>query len=433
MPGHTPKHATSCYEALEPLMESGQRIFVHSAAATPTPLVEAMARVAKDKDLEGIEVCNIHTEGPAPHAAPGMEKHFRTRNFFTGANQRKAIAEGRSDYVPIFLSEIPLLFKRGIMPVDIALVQVSPPDKFGYCSLGVSVDVARAAVQCSRFLVAQYNPRMPRTFGDGQIHNSHFDAVVEHAMELPELSPPPPSEVQKQIGQHIADNLVKDGATLQMGIGSIPDAVLSQLGGHRRLSIWSEMFSDGILPLVESGVVTNDLKGQHTGKILTSFAIGTRKLYDFLDDNPSVLFKSSDYSNDTGLIRQQPNMTAINSCIELDLTGNIVSDSIGSRIYSGVGGQVDFLRGAALANGTPILALPSRTSRGDSRIVPTIKPGAGVVTTRAHVHYVVTEYGIAHLFGKSIRERARALIDIAHPEDREGLEQAAKDILHVSI
>jgi len=252
---------------------------------------------------------------------------------------------------------------------------------------------------------------------------SHFDAVVDLPMELPELRAPPPNEVQQKIGQLVADNLVKDGATLQMGIGAIPDAVLGKLGGHQRLSIWSEMFSDGVLPLVESGVITNDRKGQYTGKIVGGFAMGTRRLYDFMDDNPGLILKDIAEVNDTSIIRKQPDMVAINSCIEIDLTGNVVSDSIGSRIYSGVGGQVDFLRGAALANGTPILAMPSRTGRGESRIVTFIKEGSGVVTTRAHVHYVVTEYGIAYLFGKSIRERARALIDIAHPDDREMLEK----------
>jgi acyl-CoA hydrolase len=364
----------------------------------------------------------------------GVRNRFRDKSFFTGPNARQGIAEGYADYVPVFLSEIPLLFRRRAQPVNVALIQVSPPDAHGFCSLGPSVDVSRAAVQVADAIVAQVNSHMPRTHGDGIVHVSHLDAVVESHVPLPSRAKAAPSPVEDRIGKIIAENLVQDGATLQMGIGAIPDAVLAALGDHKDLGIHTEMFSDGVIPLVESGVITNGRKSNDAGKIVTSFAVGSQRLYDFIDDNPFVVFYGVDVTNDTSRIKTEYRVTAINSAIEVDLTGQVVSDSIGTRIYSGVGGQVDFIRGAGLCpEGRPIIALPSTTRRGESRIVSILKPGGGVVTTRAHVHYVVTEYGIAELWGKSLRERAAALINIAHPDHRDGLRHEAQKHLNTTL
>ncbi|MEO6869502.1 MAG: acetyl-CoA hydrolase/transferase C-terminal domain-containing protein, partial [Ginsengibacter sp.] len=336
------------------------------------------------------------------------------------------VNEGRGDYIPVFLSEIPNLFRRNILPLDVALVHVSLPDQHGFCSLGVSVDVAATAVKTSKYVIAQINPNMPRTFGDGQVHINNFNAVVRTESLLPEIvSDKSDSPAFKKIGMYCAD-LIEDGATVQTGIGAIPDAVLASLTGHKELGIHTEMFSDGILPLVEKGVITNQHKKKGRGKIMTSFILGTRKLYDFVHNNPGILVMNIDYVNDTAIIRANPKVAAINSAIEIDITGQVCSDSIGTYHYSGVGGQVDFMRGAALSEGgKPIIALTSTTSKGISKIVPFLKQGAGVVTTRAHAHYIVTEYGIAFLYGKNMRERAKALINIAHPNHRETLEKAA--------
>ena len=405
------------------LLQSGQRVFVQGAAATPQVLLEALARRAAS--LTGVETVHLHLEGEAPHAQPPLAGHVRATALFVGPNMRAAVAEGRADYVPVFLSEVPLLFRRGLMPLDLALVQVSPPDRHGWCSLGTSVDVAVAAVETARDVVAQVNPRMPRTFGHGLVHVSRLRAMVEVDAALPEVAPKPPDAVEAAIGRRVAA-MVDDGATLQMGIGAIPDAVLSALGGHRWLGVHTEMFSDGLLPLVEKGVVTGERKVRQKGKIVSSFVMGSRKLYDFIHDNPAVELRDSAYVNDTSVIRQNPKVTAINSALEVDLTGQVCADSIGERIYSGVGGQMDFMRGAALSpDGKPIIALPSQTSRGLSRIVAQLKPGAGVVTTRAHVRFVVTEHGMADLYGKSLAARAKALISVAAPEHREALERAA--------
>jgi len=407
------------------VVRSGDRVFVHGVAATPHALLDAL--VARADELRDVEVTHLHTEGPAPYAAPEMAGHFRTNALFVGANVRRAIAEGRGDYLPVFLSEVPLLFRRGILPLDVALVQVSPPDAHGFCSLGVSVDVARAAVQTAAHVVAQVNPQMPRTHGDGLIHVDHLDAMVWTDVPLPEVHAADPSPEETAIGRHVA-GLIEDGATLQMGIGAIPNAVLAALTGHRRLGIHTEMFSDGLIPLVEAGVVTNEDKRIHPGKIVSGFVMGTRRLYDFIDDNPMVAMLDIAYVNDTAVIRRNPRVTAINSAIEVDLTGQICADSIGTFQFSGVGGQMDFIRGASLSEGgKPILALPSVTGKGVSRIVPFLNPGAGVVTTRAHVHYVVTEHGVADLYGKNLRQRALALIEIAHPDHRDALMTAAAE------
>jgi 4-hydroxybutyrate CoA-transferase len=406
-------------------IKSGDRLFIHSVAAAPQQLIRAMT--ARAAELRRVELVHLHTEGEAPYARPEYRESFHTKCLFIGANLRAAVAEGRADYIPVFLSEVPALFRKGVLPLDAALVQVSPPDRHGFCSLGVSVDAARAAVQTARLVLAQINPNMPRTHGDGLIHADEIDFAVEVADSLPEHPQHELTAAELSIGRHVAA-LVEDGATLQMGIGAIPDAVLAALGNHRDLGIHTEMFSDGIIPLVESGVINGSQKRVHPGKIVAGFMMGTRRLYDFADDNPQVAMLDIAYVNDTAVIRRNPKVTAINSAVEVDITGQICADSIGTRQYSGVGGQMDFIRGASLSEGgKPIIALPSVTSRGESRIVAVLKPGAGVVTTRAHVHYVATEFGVADLYGKSLRERARALTSIAHPDHREAIERAAHE------
>ncbi len=405
------------------VISSRDRVFVHTAVAAPQQLIAAMTERAPE--LRHVEVCHLHTEGPAPYAAPALRDSFHVSAFFVGANLRAAVASGEADYIPVFLSEVPTLFTRGILPLDVALVQVSPPDAHGFCSLGVSVDASLAAVRTARHVVAEINPQMPRTHGDGFVHVDAIDLGVEVDAPLTEMAPAALTEVERAIGRHCAA-LVEDGATLQMGIGAIPDAVLAALRDHRALGIHTEMFSDGVVDLVERGVVTGERKRNHPGKLVGSFLMGTRRLYDFVDDNPQVVMLTADYVNDTAVIRRNPKVTAINSAIEVDLTGQVAADSIGARQFSGVGGQMDFIRGASLSpGGKPIIALPSVTHHGESRIVSMLRPGAGVVTTRAHVQFVVTEYGVANLYGKTLRQRARALIGLAHPDHRERLEREA--------
>ncbi len=405
------------------VIRSGQRVFIHSVAAAPRRLVEALT--ARAEELRDVEIVSLHTEGPAPYAEPEMARSFRTNALFVGRNVRRSVQEGRGDYLPVFLSEVPMLFRSGLLPLDVALVTVSPPDRHGFCSLGVSVDVSRAAVQTARTVIAQVNPRMPRSHGDGIIHLDSLHFMVEVDEPIYELPRTPLSEVELAIGRHCAE-LVDDGATLQVGIGAIPEATLGALSHHRRLGVHSEMISDGIVDLVEKGVVTGEAKRVHPGKIVSGFAFGSRRLYDFIDDNPCVAMLDIAYVNDTSVIRRNPRVTAINSAIEVDITGQVCADSIGYNQYSGVGGQMDFIRGAALSEkGKPIIALPSVTRTGESRIVPTLKSGAGVVTTRAHVHYVVTEHGVADLFGKNLRQRATALAAIAHPSHRDALASEA--------
>ncbi|MDX2129778.1 MAG: acetyl-CoA hydrolase/transferase C-terminal domain-containing protein [Chloroherpetonaceae bacterium] len=400
-------------------IHSNARIFIHTAAATPTVLLQALDERAND--LQDLEFIHLHTEGVAPQVKAEYANRFRDSSLFIGSNVRKAVQEGRADYIPIFLSETPLLFRRNILPLDFALIQVSPPDKHGFCSLGVSVDCSRAAVQTAKHVIAQINPNMPRSHGDGIIHISEIDSLVEVDTPIFEIAPEPLDELSLAIGKNVAE-IIEDGATLQMGIGNIPNAVLASLTNHKRLGIHTEMFSDGIIPLVESGVITGEEKRIHPYKIVGTFAMGTRKLYDFIDDNPQVVMLDVQYVNDTAVIRRNPKVTAINSAIEIDLTGQICADSIGAKMYSGVGGQMDFVRGASLSEGgKPIFALPSTTSKGETRIVPYLKQGAGVVTTRAHVHYIVTEYGVVNLHAKSLRERAELLASIAHPNHRESL------------
>ncbi|MCG8387944.1 MAG: 4-hydroxybutyrate CoA-transferase [Cytophagales bacterium] len=403
-------------------VKSGDNVFVHTAAAAPQALVNGL--VERAPGLKDVNIYHLHTEGEAPYVNPEYEGIFNTNAFFIGANVRKAIREKRASYIPIFLSEVPSLFRRGIINLDVAMISVSPPDKHGYCSLGVSVDASLAAIQEAKTVVAQINSHMPRTHGEGIIHISNIDHFIEEDAPIHEAHIANISEVEQAIGKNVVE-LVEDGATLQMGIGAIPNAVLSYLGGHKNLGIHTEMFSDGILPLVEKGVINGSMKKKHPGKLTATFAVGTKKLYDFMDDNPVVVMLDCSYVNDTAVIRKNPKVTAINSAIEIDLTGQICADSIGHYMYSGVGGQMDFIRGASLSpGGKAIIALPSVTRRGESRIVPSLKEGAGVVTTRAHVHYVVTEWGIANLYGKSLKQRRKLLIDIAHPDHREALEEA---------
>ncbi len=413
---------SSAQEAVSQI-ESNQNVFVHTASATPVALVKALAE--RKGQLTGVGIYHLHTEGPAPYTELGMEESFNVNSLFIGANCRKSIHEGRTHFIPSFLSEVPIMIRNGVIPIDVALIQVSAPDVHGFCSLGVSVDATKAAIDTASMIIAQINPKMPRTHGDGLVHIDRFAAYVELEEDLPEHVLGEPSEEEKQIGRHIAE-LIEDRSTLQTGIGAIPNAVLAALGNHKDLGIHTEMFSDGVVPLVEKGVITNKYKTKHRGILVSSFVIGSKKLYDFVDDNPMVRMLDVEYVNDTTVIRKLPKMIAINSAIEIDITGQVCADSIGTAMYSGVGGQMDFIRGASLSpGGKPIIALTSTTRKGDSKISAVLKPGAGVVTTRAHVQYVVTEYGVVNVYGKNLKERARALISIAHPDHREELEREA--------
>lgn len=415
----------SAEEALQTI-RSGQRVFIHGSACTPVYLLKALA--GQTPHLRDVELLSISLYGDVELDKPQYAGHFRFNSLFVSASIRQAVQEGRADYVPVFLSEIPDLFRRNILPLDVAIVQVSEPDRHGYCSLGPSVDIARSAVNTAKCVIAQVNPQVPRTHGDGMIHTSRFQSMVFREEPLQEVQyGEKVDEADLAIGRFIA-GLIDDRSTLQLGIGTIPDAVLQCLGNHRDLGIHTEMFSDGIIDLVKKGVINNRFKTIHPNKTVTSFALGSRRLYDFVDDNPAFAFLDIDYVNESYIIRRNANVVAINSAIEVDLTGQVCADSIGTYQYSGVGGQMDFMRGAALSEGgKPIIALSSRTAKGIARIVPVLKPGAGVVSTRAHVHYVVTEYGVAYLFGKNLQQRAKALIGIAHPDDREMLERAAAE------
>ena len=403
-------------------IETGNRVFVHGSAATPIHLLKALFK--RSYELKNVELVSISTLGNGIFSQPDFGNSFFINSFFVSKNVREIVNSEHGDYIPVFLSEINQLFEKGILALDFALIHVSPPDKHGFCSLGTSVDIARSAVKNAKHVIAQVNRQMPRTHGDGIIHISEINTLVEIDEPLPEVSYHDKiNETTLSIGKYCAE-LIDDGSALQMGIGAIPDAVFSCLHNHKDLGIHTEMFSDGIIPLVEKGIITNKYKIKHRGKIVTGFAIGTKKLYDFIDDNPQVVFLDIDYVNDTKVIRANPKAVAINSAIEIDITGQVCADSIGTYQYSGVGGQMDFMRGAALSDGgKPIIALTSTTKKGESKIVPFLKNGASVVTTRAHVHYVVTEYGVAYLFGKNLRQRAMALMKIAHPMHREGLEK----------
>lgn len=406
---------------------SGQHVFLHGGAATPSVLLDAL--VARAPELADVSIVHLHCEGPAPHLQPSMAGHFRHRALFIGANARAAVNEGRAEYIPVFLSDVPSLFARGQLPVDVALINVSPPDAHGFCSLGTSVDVALSAIRAAHTVVAQINRAMPRTHGDGFVHTSDIDLGVEVDVPPYAIVRAQSGDVERAIGARVAE-LVPDGATIQMGIGAIPSAVCGALVGKRDLGVHTEMFSDGVVDLVERGVITGAEKSLDRGKIVAAFLLGTERLYRFAHDNPLIAMRGADYTNDPSVIRCFRRMVAINSAIEVDLTGQVCADSIGERLFSGVGGQVDFIRGAALADeGRAIIALPATAKAGArSRIVATLAPGAGVVTTRAHVQTVVTEYGVAELHGKSISERARALIAIAAPQFRDELTAHARRV-----
>ncbi len=406
-------------DAVVSRIRSGMNVFVHGAAATPTPLIDALARRT---DLERVRFWHIHLEGPLAFTAPGQTARFRSTSLFIGAGLRAAVAEGQADFVPIFLSDIPALFTNGRVRLDAALVQLSPPDRHGISTLGTSVDTARAAVDTAGIVLAEINGRMPRTHGHSAVPLDRVTAWCATDRDLPEHAPRPVTAVEARIGDHVAA-LVEDGSCLQVGIGGIPTAVLARLENHRNLGIHSEMVSDGVVSLLESGVVTNRQKAIHPGRTVASFVLGSRRLYDFIDDNPLVEVHPCDRTNDTNLIRKIDRVVAINSAIEIDLTGQVCADSLGHRLYSGIGGQMDFIRGAAMSRGgRPIIALPSTAAGGGvSRIVAELAPGAGVVTTRGHVHWVVTEHGAVDLHGKSLAERGRLLVSIAHPDFRDGL------------
>ena len=407
-------------------IRSGDRVFVHGASATPTPLLDALAART---DLEGVKIYHFHLDGPCAVVDPGCAGRIRSYSLFTGPAFRTAIEEGRADFIPVFLSDVPDLFRSGRVPLDVALLQLTPPDRHGHCSLGPSVDAALAASRCARTVLAEINPRMPRTSGITVVPFESVDAFTLSDRPL-HLHPfRPETEVEGRIGEHIAA-LVEDGATLQMGIGAIPDAALARLGNKIDLGIHTEMFSDRVVELIEGGVVTNTRKEIHPGRTVTSFVLGSQKVMDFVDGNALVDFQPCDWTNDPALIRRNPKVVAINSAIEIDLTGQVCADSMGHRIYSGIGGQMDFMRGAARSpGGKPVIALPSTAAGGTvSRITAELKPGAGVVTTRGHVQWVVTEYGAVDLLGLGLHDRAEALISIAHPDWRGELRRTVRGI-----
>ncbi len=416
---------TSQYVSAEEAIKSirtGDRVFIHGSAATPHHLLKALE--GRASELKNVELIAVSTLGKLALADPAYGGSFYFNSLFVSDNIREAINSDRGEYIPVFLSEINKLFEKGILNLDVVLIHVSPPDKHGYCSLGVSVDVARSAVFHAKKVIAQVNPNMPRTHGDSFIHVNKIDALVECNDSLPEVFYKSRiTETDKIIGKYCAE-LIEDRSTLQMGIGCIPDAVLQSLDHCKDLGIHTEMFSDGVIDLLKKGVITNRYKKKHPDKIVSAFAIGSNALYDFIDDNPEFQFLEADYVNDGRIIRSNPKVVAINSALEIDLTGQVCSDSIGTYQYSGVGGQMDFIRGASLSEGgKPIIALRSATRKGESKIVPFLKQGAGVVTTRAHIHYVITEYGVAYLYGKNLHQRALALVKIAHPDHRDALEQ----------
>ncbi len=406
------------------IVKSGDRIFGHGSACTPNVFYDELAR--QSGRLTDVEMVSITQQGNVEIAKPEYKDSFYINSLFTSTPVRDAVNSERGDFVPIFLSEIPILFKNGHLPIDVAVVTVSPPDMHGYCSLGTSVDVARAAVDTAKSVVAIVNPKMPRTHGDAMLHTSRITKMVWHDEELLTIDySAKVGEEEIAIGRNVAE-LIDDKATLQMGIGTIPDAVLKNLTNHKDLGIHTEMLSDGVIDLILNDVVNNKYKGTHQNRTITSFCFGTRRLYDFVDNNPSISFMDIEHVNFPINIMKNKRVHAINSGIEVDLTGQVCADSIGTYQFSGIGGQMDFMRGAALSEGgKPIMAISSRTKKGIPRIVPLLKQGAGVVTTRGHIHYVVTEYGTAYLYGKSLKQRAKVLIEIAHPDDREMLEQAA--------
>lgn len=420
----TPIRFVSAEEAVKSV-RSGDHIHLSSVASAPKVLIEALCRRGEAGELKDIRIHHLHTEGDAPYTDPKFDGIFFHQGFFIGANVRKSVQSGYSDYIPVFLSETQKLYRSGALPCDVAMIQVCPPDKHGFVSLGTSVDATLAAIECAKTVIAVVNRNVPRAWGQAMIPASMIDIFVEDDTPLMPAHFSEPDEVETAIGKHCA-GLVEDGACLQMGIGAIPNAVLAQLGGHKDLGIHTEMFADGVLSLVEKGVITGRCKGVDKGKLVSTFLMGSQKCYDFIDDNPMVAMMDVGYTNDPHIIAQNPKTTAINSALQVDITGQVCADSLGTRFYSGTGGQVDFVYGASLSQGgKAIIAMPSTTSRGASKIAPTLLCGAGVVTTRAHLHWMVTEYGAVDLYGKSLQERAKLIIGIAHPDHREELDRAA--------
>ena len=414
---------TTAEEAVK-VIKSGDHIHLSSVASAPQCLIKAMCERGRAGELKDVHIHHLHTEGPAPYSEPEFEGVFQLDSFFVGGNVRKTTQAGFADYIPIFLSETQKLYRTGAVPCNVAMIQVSTPDQHGYVSLGTSVDATLAAVECADHVIAVVNKYVPRAWGDAMIHSSKIDIFVADDQPLEEAHFTAPNEVEVAIGKHCAA-LIEDGATLQMGIGAIPNAVLAQLGGHKNLGIHTEMFADGVLPLVEAGVINGANKGTDRGKMVSTFLMGSQAVYDFIDDNPGVAMMDVGYTNDPFVIAKNPRMTAINSALQIDLTGQVCADSLGTRFYSGVGGQVDFIYGASLAKeGKSIIAMPSVTNKGVSKIAPVLTEGAGVVTTRSHMHWFVTEYGAVDLYGKSLQERARLLISVAHPDHREALDKA---------
>lgn len=417
-------HFVSAEEAVK-VVKSGDHIHFSSVASAPHQLIEALCRRGENGELQDVRIHHLHTEGSAPYTDPKFDGIFFHQAFFVGGNVRKSVQAGYSDYIPVLLSETQKLYRCGALRCDVAMVQVCPPDKHGFVSLGTSVDATLAAIECARTVIAVVNPHVPRAWGDAMIPMDMIDIFVEGNEPLEPAHFSAPNEVETAIGKHCAA-LVDDGACLQMGIGAIPNAVLAQLGNHKNLGVHTEMFADGTLELVEKGVINGSNKVTDRGKLVSTFLMGSQKVYDFIDDNPMVAMMDVGYTNDPYIIAKNPKMTAINSALQIDLTGQVCADSIGLKFYSGVGGQMDFIYGASLApQGKAIIAMPSTTNKGASKIAPVITEGGGVVTSRPHVHYIVTEYGAVDLYGKSLQERARQLISIAHPDHREALDRAA--------
>ena len=419
------KYVTAA-EAVQ-VVKSGDRVYVQAAAATPTVLTKALAERANE--LKDVEICHLHTEGDAPYANPELSASFHVNSFFIGANVRHTLKAGNGSYTPVFLSELPLLFRKKVVLLDVVFIHVSPPDSHGYCSLGVSVEASIAAIENAKIVIAQVNKNMPRTFGDGILHVSEINYLVEVDVPVFAHEVTSFSAEEEKIGEYVA-SLIENKSTLQMGIGSIPNAALSKLKNHKDLGLHTEMFSDGVIDLIENDVINCNYKGTSRGRALATFLIGSKRLYDFVNDNPFIEMKESSLVNDTAIIRKNPKMVAINSAIEVDVTGQVCADSIGGKMYSGVGGQMDFIRGASLSEGgKAIIALPSVTKRGESRIVPHLKQGAGVVTTRSHVQYIITENGIANLYGKTLKQRVNEMVKIAHPNHQEAVEKAYFDMV----
>ncbi len=415
---------TTAEEAVK-VIKSGDHIHLSSVASAPQCLIKAMCERGRAGELKDVHIHHLHTEGPAPYSEPEFEGVFQLDSFFVGGNVRKTTQAGYADYIPIFLSETQKLYRTGAVPCNVAMIQVSTPDQHGYVSLGTSVDATLAAVECADHVIAVVNKYVPRAFGDAMIHSSKIDIFVADDQPLEEAHFTTPNEVEVKIGKYCAE-LIEDGATLQMGIGAIPNAVLAQLGGHKNLGIHTEMFADGVLPLVEAGVINGEAKNIDKGKMVSTFLMGSQKVYDFIHDNPGVLMMDVGYTNDPFIIAKNDRVTAINSALQVDLTGQVCADSLGRKFYSGVGGQIDFIYGASLSKGgKAIIAMPSITNKGISKIADTLTEGAGVVTTRNHIHWFVTENGAVDLYGKSLQERARLIISVAHPSAQEALDEAA--------